>query len=133
MNVGPVFERFVSWAGQRGLFGPNTKVIGIGHDDPNSVPAEKLRFDCCITVGDNFQPEGEVGLQEIGGGEFAVITHRGAYEQLPDSYAFLYGFWLPASGRKVRAAPPFEVYHNSPRDTAPENLLTDINVPLEPR
>jgi AraC family transcriptional regulator len=133
MEAGPVFERFIGWAVQQGLFGPNTKVIGMGHDNPQVVPADQLRFDCCVTVGDDFKPEGEVGVQTIGGGECAVLTHRGPYERLAESYGFLFGFWLPASGRKARQAPPFEVYLNSPNDTAPENLMTDIHVLLEPR
>jgi AraC family transcriptional regulator len=133
IEVGPVFERFMGWAGQHGLFGPGTKVIGIGHDDPHVTPADKLRFDCCITVKNDFKPEGDVEVQTIDGGDFAVIAHRGPYEKLVDSYRFLYEVWLPVSRRKTRQAPPFEVYLNSPRDTMAENLLTEIHVPLEPR
>jgi len=132
-NVVLALQRFLHWAGQRGLFGPDTKVIGIGHDDPHITPADKLRFDCCVTVSKEFQPEGEVGVQTVGGGEFAVLTHRGPYEKLGDCYRLLYGTWLPASGREPRHEPPFEVYHNSPGNTQPEDLLTEIYVPLEPR
>lgn len=132
-QVGEAFGRFLEWVGRRGLFRPDTKVIGIGHDDPHITPADKLRFDCCVTVGEDFRPEGEVGVQTIGGGEYAVLTHRGPYEQLGACYQLLYGTWLPVSGREPRHEPPFEVYHNSPGNTSPEDLLTDIYVPLEPR
>ena len=132
-EVGLVFQRFLEWVGRRGLFGPDTKLLGIGHDDPHITPADKLRFDCCVTVGDDFQPEGEVGVQTVGGGEYAVLTHRGPYERLGECYRLLYGTWLPASGREPRHEPPFEVYHNSPGNISPEDLLTDIYVPLEPR
>jgi len=132
-EVGEAFQRFLEWVGRRGLFGPDTKVLGIGHDDPHITPADKLRFDCCVTVGEDFQPEGEVGVQTVGGGEYAVLTHRGPSEQLGECYRLLYGTWLPASGREPRHEPPFEVYHNSPANTSAEDLLTDIYVPLEPR
>ena len=62
-----------------------------------------------------------------------VLTHRGPYEGLGESYRWLYGVWLPASGREPRHAPPFEVYHNSPKDTPPDQLLTEIHLPLAPR
>jgi AraC family transcriptional regulator len=42
------------------------------------------------------------------------------------------GQWLPRSGRELRSAPGFEVYFNDPNSTAPEDLVTDIHLPLEP-
>jgi AraC family transcriptional regulator len=130
--VGPTFGRLAGWAGPRGLFGPGTLMLGICHDDPDVTPADKIRYDCCITVDDRFQPEGEVGVQTVAGGEYAVLTHRGPYERLNESYRWLYGTWLPTSGREPGHAPPFEVYRNSPGDVAPEDLLTEICVPLAP-
>jgi len=132
-EVGQVFERFCAWAGRQGLFGPSTQVIGIGHDDPSITPPDKQRFDCCVTVGESFQPAGEIGVQTIEGGEYAVLMHHGSYETLAESYRALYGVWLPVSGREPRHAPPFEIYHNSPKNTPPEQLLTEIHMPLEPR
>src|SRR5260370_18225689 len=59
VEVGPTFQKFMAWAGAHGLFGPDTLAIGIGHDNPATTPAEKLRYDACVTVGDDFKPEGE--------------------------------------------------------------------------
>jgi AraC family transcriptional regulator len=132
-QCGQAWQRLFAWAGPRGLCGPHMKTLGIGHDDPRVTPAEKLRYDACLVVDGHVQPEGEVGVQEIGGGEHALTTLRGPYERLGETYARLCGEWLPASGREPRAAPPFEVYRNSPQDTPPEELLTDIYLPLAPR
>src|SRR5437867_1243250 len=44
-KVGEAFQRLFDWAGRRGLFGPDTKLLGIGHDDPHITPPDKLRFD----------------------------------------------------------------------------------------
>ena len=63
--VGPTFQRLAGWAGSRGLFGPGTLMLGICHDDPDVTPADKIRYDCCITVDDRFQPEGEVGVARL--------------------------------------------------------------------
>jgi AraC family transcriptional regulator len=132
-TVGPTFQRLMAWAGQHGLFGPSTLVMGICWDDPEVTPPDKIRYDCCITVGDNFTTEGEVSIQTVEGGEYALATHRGPYEKLGALYRWLYGSWLPTSGREPRHAPPFEVYRNSPMNAAPEDLLTDICVPLKAR
>jgi AraC family transcriptional regulator len=37
---------------------------------------------------------------------------------------------LPGSGREVLSAPSLEMYRNSPTNTRPEDLLTDIYLPL---
>ena len=132
-QVGPTFGRLAAWAGPRGVFGPQTQMLGIGHDDPKVTAADKLRYDCCVTVPDHIQPEGEVGVTILEGGPHAVVTHKGPYSQLGQAYDWLYGAWLPTSGREPRNAPPFEVYLNTPQEVAPENLLTEIYLPLQPR
>lgn len=68
----------------------------------------------------------------IAGGEHAVLRHKGPYSDLHVAYNWLYGTWLPQSGREVAAAPVFEEYLNNPRDTAPAELLTEICLPLRP-
>jgi AraC family transcriptional regulator len=131
-EVGATFQRLMAWAGPRGLFGPGTQLLGVYHDDPDVTPADKLRADCCVTVGDDMAAEGEVGVQTIAGGEYAILRHRGPYAELGTSYRWLYGVWLPASGPEPRHAPPVEAYLNSPQEARPEDLLTDICLPLGP-
>ena len=55
---------------------------------------------------------------------------KGPYTLLPTAYDQIYGTWLPASGEVPSDYPSFEIYLNSPMDTAPEDLLTQICVPL---
>ncbi len=128
-EVGHTWGKLIAWAGSKGLIGRSSKILGLVHDDPEVTPPDKVRYDACIVVDDRFQPEGEFGLQEIHG-EFAVATHRGSYETLGETYARMCGQWLPRSGRELCSAPCVEVYRNSPQDTRPEELLTDIHLPL---
>lgn len=132
-QVASAWQKLCSWAGPRGLLGPQTVALGVCHDDPEVTPPDRIRYDACITVDDSVQPEGEVGVQEVFGGEYAITTHRGPYEKFAETYARLCGEWLPASGRELRSAPGVEIYRNDPNTTPPEQLLTDIHVPLEPR
>jgi len=136
-HVGPYQECGKAWqtlcaqAGQLGLLTPDALRIGIGHDSPDVTPADQLRYDACLTVDERFQPVGELQVQELAGGEYAIVTHRGGYAGLPDAYRWIFGNWIPSSGRKVRHAPCFEVYTNDPDSTAEENLITELYVPLE--
>lgn len=128
-EVGITWDKLFAWAGPRGLIGRSARILGLVHDDPEVTPPDKVRYDACIVVDDHFQPEGELGMQEIGG-EYAVATHRGPYDVLGETYARMCGQWLPGSGRELSSAPCVEVYRNSPQDTRPEELLTDIHLPL---
>ena len=129
-EVGQTWGKFMSWAWPKGLVGRETKVLGLVHDDPEVTPSDRVRYDACIVVGSGFEPQGEVGVQELGGGKYAISTHRGPYEGLADTYARLCGQWLPAAGYELRSAPAFELYRNSPQDTARDDLLTDIYLPV---
>ncbi len=136
-HVGPydqvtqTWGALIAWAQPRGLVGPFMMMLGITHDDPEVTPPDKIRYDACLLGGDDLEPEGDVGVQRIAAGDYAVARHRGPYEKLGDTYAHLCGQWLPTSGRTFRAGPGFEVYRNSPHDTPAENLVTDIHLPLE--
>ncbi len=64
-------------------------------------------------------------------GRYAVFTHIGPYSGLHDSWAAIYRDWLPATGYALRDVPPFEHYVNNPAVTPPEQLRTDIYLPLQ--
>jgi AraC family transcriptional regulator len=136
-HVGPYQECGKAWqtlcalAGQHGLFTPDALRIGVGYDNPEVTPADRLRYDACLTVNDQFQGAGELQVQEIAGGEYAVVTHRGSYAGLPDAYRWIFREWIPASGRALRHVPCFEVYVNDPTTTAEADLVTEIYIPLE--
>jgi AraC family transcriptional regulator len=131
-EVGKTWEQFMTFLGKEGWLGGDTQCIGICHDDPAVTPPGRLRYDACINVDIHFQPGGDVGVREIGGGDYAVTTHFGPYQNLGASYAKLLGQWLPRSGRDLGNAPCFEVYLNSPESSEPEDLVTDIYAPLAP-
>ncbi len=125
------WNKLCGWAGPRGILGPETRMIGISYDDPEVTPPEKIRYDACVTVDEKVSPEGDVGVQLIAGGEYAVTTHQGPYTKLIETYSKLYGKWAPQSGRVVAAGPCFEIYRNDPHQTPAEELLTDVYIPLE--
>jgi len=132
-EVGPAWGGFLFWAGARGLLREAPRILGVCHDDPDVTPAGKLRYDACLPVGEDFRAEGSVGVQTIAGGPYAVMLHVGPYERLSEAYLRLVGEWLPRSRREARAAPVHEAYLNTPQDTPPEKLRTELYLPLEER
>jgi DNA gyrase inhibitor GyrI len=67
------------------------------------------------------------------GGEYAVTTHQGSYEKLPETYVRLYREWLPKMGREPADAPGFQHHPHASPETALEDLVTRIYVPLKLR
>ncbi len=129
-EVGATWGRLMSWAGMRGVFGPSMKLLGIVYDDPDVTPTDKIRYEAAVTVSSPMQPEGEIGVMELAGGNYAVAMHQGPYEELGKTYQWIYGGWLPRSGYQLRDVPAFEQYLNSPRNTKPQDLATLIHIPL---
>jgi AraC family transcriptional regulator len=130
-EVGPTWGKLCAWAGPRGLFGPRTVLLGLCHDDPCVTPPERIRYDACIVVGDHVQAEGDIGIQTIPAGDYATTIHGGPYTGLAQTYARLCGEWIPQQGRELRSAPSIEIYQNDPNRTPPEELRTEVCVPLE--
>ena len=132
-EVGATWDKFLPSLGKEGLLGGDSLFIGICHDDPEMTPQDRIRYDACVNVNETFVPEGDMGVQVIPGGEYAMTTHFGPYQKLGETYTKLLGQWLPRSGRELRSAPCFEVYLNDPQSTEPEDLITDIYAPLQTR
>ena len=130
-QCGAAWGKLCSHLGAAGLLGGSPRFIGLSYDDPEVTPADKIRYDACVEVDDSFQPEGEIGVQVLPGGDFARTTHFGPYENLKHTYAALLGQWLPEAGRKFKIEPTREVYLNDPESTDPQDLVTDIFLPLE--
>lgn len=129
-ECGAAWEKLCKFAAQQGWFSPDILRIGISHDEPEVTEPTKLRYDACLTVNDQFKATGEIGVQEIPGGQYAIVTHRGPYDTLEETYRRLFREWVPTSGRELRSFPCFEVYRNDPTTARPEDLVTDIYVPL---
>lgn len=129
-NVGPSWERLMAFMKAKKLFSFHMDFIGVSYDDPSVTETEKLRYDACVTVKKEVKPEGEVGYQVLDGGLYAIFRHKGPYSHLSQTYDSVYLHWLPDSGYELRDAPPLEFYLNDPDRTKPENLKTDIYVPV---
>lgn len=130
MEIGKAFDQLFGWLGSRGLIGPTMQMIGIYHDDPDTVAENGLRSEAGVVVENMLPIEPPLRHAEIQGGRYAVLRHTGPYADMRAAYQWLYGEWLPQSGEEAAHAPVFELYLNNPRDTPPTQLQTDICLPL---
>jgi AraC family transcriptional regulator len=130
LQIGRAFDHLCGWLVAHNAFPPDMRLIAVYYDDPAAKPEEELRSCAGIVLPDDKTIESPFDQTEIGGGPYAVMRHTGPYGELSRAYQWLYGQWLPQSGQEAADAPVFEEYLNTPRDTAPTDLVTDICLPL---
>lgn len=130
-DIGRTFGKLDLILRAEGLLPRVRGMFGRYRDDPDVVPAELLGSHACVFVdsADARAP----GLESLtaGGGPHAVLTYKGPYAAMKPAYDWLFGTWLPQSGREARDEPVIEINLNTPLETPPRDLLTEICLPLE--
>lgn len=135
-HVGPydgahrVWMDFIAKLKKDGLPRKDSLFIGVPWDNPKVTPPEKLRYDACVTMGENYVPTKPVRVRTIPGGDY-VVARNCPVGRIARGYEKLYRSWLPKSGRKIRKEPSFLVAVNGPEGMPPTFGFTDIYLPLE--
>lgn len=105
-----------------------TQVTGPPFSIYPETPGEDFAFQVGLPVAPGTAAGEGVDVQELPGGEAAVLTYAGPYEGLAEQWQRLMS-WIQAGGR-APSAPPREIYLDEPDQAAPEDLLTQLVVPL---
>jgi AraC family transcriptional regulator len=128
--IGSTFDRLGALAAVKGLFRPNTRMLGVYYDSPRAVPVAQLRSFAGLTVPPEFAGDKDLKVETIAAGPIASLIHKGSYAELHKAYDWMFCGWLPSSGRDPGDAPPFEEYLNNPRELPPTEWLTRVCLPL---
>lgn len=126
IGIGRAFETLYGRLAAQGRLDMPFRSIGVYRDDPAAVAAKDLRACACV-VSPRLDALADV---DIAGGPHAVLRYRGPYATMAEVYRWMYGCWLVESGHEAADAPVIEEYLNDPRTTSPNDLLTDICLPL---
>jgi AraC family transcriptional regulator len=130
MGIGQAFQTLYGWLATHGHVAAVRRSIGVFLDDTTVVPEDTLRSIACVVLNEDIPIADPLVRVEISGGEYAVLRHTGPYADMKSAYQWLYGVWLVDSEYDAADAPVFEEYINSPQNTAPSDLITDIYLPL---
>jgi AraC family transcriptional regulator len=129
-RISEAFARLGHLAASAQLFGPQSAMVAIYHDDPETTPEPELRSEAAILVSRDAKIPTDMGELRLPAGRYACTTHVGPYERLGDAWARLMGEWLPRSGRRIADGLSYEIYLNTPMDVPKSELRTELYVPL---
>ncbi len=130
--IGRAFDQLFARVAALGLGQPGMRMLALFHDDPGSVKTAALRSTAVVVGCAPAPPASGLTPLMIDGGLFARLAHTGPYASMPAAYRWLFGHWLATSRRHLGTGPVIEEYLNSPRHTAPNDLRTYLQVPLQP-
>lgn len=109
---------------------PVLQWLGISYGDPEAD--EGFSYFAAATLAGDDLISPDVELIDIPAGWYASHTLMGPYTQINATISALYSLWLPYSGYEPDDRPLLEIYRNSPLNTAPADLQTDLLIPVRP-
>jgi AraC family transcriptional regulator len=128
-RIGEAFDRLVAWGAPRGLLGPGRVGVAVYLTDMSLPEAEQRALAGFTIEGDVASGDPRIMPYDIAAGRHVVALHKGPYAQIGKTWRAVYA-WVAANEREPANRPAFEVNLNNPRYTPPEELLTEVCVPL---
>ena len=108
------FEQLMKWVDGKQIV--PLEWIAVYNDNPDVVPAEKLRCDTVVSVPEGFEiPENSEGviLTELAGGDYAVAVARVENHDFATPWYQFFERLLQDTTYTIAAKPCFEVYMNN--------------------
>ena len=128
----PKFEQLWNWVTANNV--PAQRTIGIYYDNPDVTPANQLRSAACVEVPLGYQMPNTGGLPlelaQIAGGAYATTRYIGPYEAMEPVWTAFTKWIEESQKRQISDNPAFEVYVNDPSDTPPDQLITEMYMPV---
>ncbi|MBJ9293229.1 DNA gyrase inhibitor SbmC [Citrobacter werkmanii] len=108
------FEQLMKWVDGKQIV--PLEWIAVYYDNPDVVPAEKLRCDTVVSVPEDFAiPENSEGviLTEVAGGDYAVAVARVENHVFATPWYQFFDRLMQDTTYEIAAKPCFEVYMNN--------------------
>jgi len=127
-EVGKLYQEIAKWLRQKQLkiAGPP---FGWFYDNPEKVPAHKLRSEVGFPFEGEAKPEGNIKIKKIPAQEVLCTIHKGPYREVGPAYAAL--FRHANEKGYIPQGCPMEIYLNDPAKVKESELLTEIQLPIK--
>jgi len=103
--------------------------MGIFYDDPEKVKPEETKYEVMCSFTGDFNGDADLQVKEQAGQKVVSTIYIGPYEKCAPTYKKLYG-WMMDNKYEVCGA-SIEKYLNDPMKVKPEELKTEICIPVK--
>jgi len=129
-DIGAVIGDFMQAVEGQGLFASiRGTMIGVYYSSPADTKPADLAWEVGFPVAEGTAPRPPLVMKEWKWPTAAVAVHKGAYAKTGETIQRLMD-WIGAGGYAV-AGPTMERYLNNPMQVKPEELLTEIWIPVK--
>jgi len=127
-EVGKLYQEIARWLRQKQLkiAGPP---LGWFYDNPEKVPAHKLRSEVGVPFKGEVKPEGNIKIKKVPAQEVLYTIHKGPYREVGPAYAAL--FKHATEKGYIPLGCPLEIYLNDPNKVKESELLTEIQLSIK--
>lgn len=125
-NIGAFMNEFF----KQGLQ-PGGALMGVYFNNPRDVKEEELKWSIGFPVTKDADVKEPLKKIEFNYKKVAVYLHTGPYEKLHEAYDKIFKH-AETKGYKIKW-PTYDKYLNNSNMVKPEELKTEITVPLEPK
>ncbi|MFT4967709.1 MAG: AraC family transcriptional regulator [Candidatus Deianiraeaceae bacterium] len=129
-----VWQKISAFSQEKNIMNQDTIVLGLCYDDPQTV--KECRYDACVSLPNGLDPkvidlpEGII-IKILEEKKCIMAIHKGAYKDMFGFYTELYGDEVAKKYTIDLEKPAIEIYLNCAKSTSPENLLTQVFIPIK--
>ncbi len=133
-TIPAAWDKMFAWLDKVGCNSSFGRGYGLARDNPNTVGADKCRYDACIELEPIFEERAirELGAQTLPGGSYVRERRIGDYQDLCVQVAKLHAAFEAPTGLMIDdKRPVVTIYLDDPRRMPPAELRSDFCVPVK--
>lgn len=125
-------DQLGKYVAKKNLLTKNTIFMAEILDDEQITESFRCRYRIGIILYEplSFEPEGLFQVKLVKAQKYAKFLHKGSYESSYETYQRIYAQWFTDVQLEFVDRPTLEFFLNDERNTTPENLLTEIYIPI---
>jgi len=128
-EISEVWEELMLFAVENNILRETTRRFGVHWDDPSITLKQHLRYDACLSIDEETKISG-YPVKYIAGGKHLSFLYKGDYQFIGDVYDQIFRDYIIKTKIRLREEPIFNQYLNDKKQILPENLLTEIFIPV---
>jgi AraC family transcriptional regulator len=127
-----IWTQFFTYLKDKNLYSEASVFLGECLDDDEISDAIHCRYNLALILDCplSFPLDGFFQTKIHQRQKYAKFTHKGSCETCAETYQNIYAFWMFDVNLELKDAPTLEFYLKDAETTPPEELLTEIYIPV---